>query len=113
MRLIHVARLDMVSCDNITTIPTHVLGEQIGVLLDSAQGIAQFMPGTATSYGLRNPYDPVEAIDAEAHPRPARRGGSAGAAAVRGEAGGLNRNGRSVRRQIPWLLIPAAAPAPR
>jgi nitroreductase len=32
-----------------------------------AQGIAQFMPGTAASYGLRNPYDPVEAIDAEAH----------------------------------------------
>lgn len=32
-----------------------------------AQGIAQFMPSTAASYGLRNPYDPVEAIDAEAH----------------------------------------------
>ncbi|MEZ5078060.1 MAG: transglycosylase SLT domain-containing protein [Solirubrobacterales bacterium] len=32
-----------------------------------AQGIAQFMPGTAASYGLRNPYDPVEAIDAQAH----------------------------------------------
>jgi Transglycosylase SLT domain/D-alanyl-D-alanine carboxypeptidase len=32
-----------------------------------AEGIAQFMPGTAASYGLRNPYDPVEAIDAEAH----------------------------------------------
>ena len=32
-----------------------------------AQGIAQFMPGTAASYGLRNPYDPEEAIDAEAH----------------------------------------------
>jgi hypothetical protein len=32
-----------------------------------AQGIAQFMPGTAASYGLRNPFDPVEAIDAEAH----------------------------------------------
>jgi len=32
-----------------------------------AQGIAQFMPGTAASYGLRDPYDPVEAIDAQAH----------------------------------------------
>lgn len=32
-----------------------------------AQGIAQFMPGTAASYGLRDPYDPVAAIDAEAH----------------------------------------------
>src|SRR3954452_9475029 len=32
-----------------------------------AQGIAQFMPGTARSYGLSNPYDPVAAIDAQAH----------------------------------------------
>jgi hypothetical protein len=32
-----------------------------------AQGIAQFMPSTAASYGLRNPFDPVAAIDAEAH----------------------------------------------
>ncbi len=32
-----------------------------------AQGIAQFMPSTAAAYGLRNPYDPVEAIDAQAH----------------------------------------------
>lgn len=32
-----------------------------------AQGIAQFMPGTAAAYGLRNPFDPVEAIDAQAH----------------------------------------------
>lgn len=32
-----------------------------------AQGIAQFMPGTAASYGLRDPFDPAEAIDAEAH----------------------------------------------
>jgi len=26
------------------------------------------MPGTAASYGLADPYDPVAAIDAEAHP---------------------------------------------
>ena len=32
-----------------------------------AQGIAQFMPSTAASYGLANPFDPAEAIDAEAH----------------------------------------------
>jgi Transglycosylase SLT domain/D-alanyl-D-alanine carboxypeptidase len=32
-----------------------------------AQGIAQFMPSTAAAYGLENPYDPVAAIDAEAH----------------------------------------------
>ena len=32
-----------------------------------AQGIAQFMPSTAAAYGLTNPYDPVAAIDAEAH----------------------------------------------
>ena len=32
-----------------------------------AQGIAQFMPGTAASYGLANPYEPIAAIDAEAH----------------------------------------------
>jgi hypothetical protein len=32
-----------------------------------AQGIAQFMPGTGASYGLRNPFDPVAAIDAQAH----------------------------------------------
>lgn len=32
-----------------------------------AQGIAQFMPGTAAAYGLSDPYDPVAAIDAEAH----------------------------------------------
>ena len=32
-----------------------------------AQGIAQFMPGTAQAYGLADPYDPVEAIDAQAH----------------------------------------------
>ncbi len=32
-----------------------------------AQGIAQFMPGTARSYGLRNPFDAQAAIDAQAH----------------------------------------------
>jgi hypothetical protein len=32
-----------------------------------AQGIAQFMPSTAAAYGLRDPYDPVEAIDTQAH----------------------------------------------
>jgi soluble lytic murein transglycosylase-like protein len=32
-----------------------------------AQGIAQFMPGTAAAYGLENPYDPEQAIDAQAH----------------------------------------------
>ncbi len=32
-----------------------------------AEGIAQFMPGTADTYGLRNPFDPVAAIDAQAH----------------------------------------------
>jgi hypothetical protein len=32
-----------------------------------AEGIAQFMPGTAASYGLSDPFDPVAAIDAQAH----------------------------------------------
>ncbi len=32
-----------------------------------AQGIAQFMPGTAAAYGLADPFDPVAAIDAQAH----------------------------------------------
>ena len=32
-----------------------------------ALGIAQFMPGTARLYGLRDPTDPVAAIDAQAH----------------------------------------------
>ena len=32
-----------------------------------AQGIAQFMPGTAAAYGLDNPFDPLAAIDAQAH----------------------------------------------
>jgi hypothetical protein len=32
-----------------------------------AQGIAQFMPSTAAAYGLTDPFDPVAAIDAQAH----------------------------------------------
>jgi len=32
-----------------------------------AQGIAQFMPETAAGYGLHDPFDPVAAIDAQAH----------------------------------------------
>jgi transglycosylase-like protein with SLT domain/D-alanyl-D-alanine carboxypeptidase-like protein len=32
-----------------------------------AQGIAQFMPGTAAGVGLGNPFDPEAAIDAQAH----------------------------------------------
>ena len=32
-----------------------------------AQGIAQFMPATARGMGLANPFDPDEAIDAQAH----------------------------------------------
>ena len=32
-----------------------------------AQGIAQFMPGTAASYGLDDPFDPEKAINAQAH----------------------------------------------
>ncbi len=32
-----------------------------------AQGIAQFMPGTAAAYGLDNPFDAERAIDAQAH----------------------------------------------
>jgi soluble lytic murein transglycosylase-like protein len=32
-----------------------------------ALGIAQFMPDTAAAYGLRDPFDPAAAIDAQAH----------------------------------------------
>jgi soluble lytic murein transglycosylase-like protein len=32
-----------------------------------AEGIAQFMPGTASSYGLSNPFDATASIDAQAH----------------------------------------------
>jgi soluble lytic murein transglycosylase-like protein len=32
-----------------------------------ALGIAQFMPGTAAAYGLHDPFDPLESIDAQGH----------------------------------------------
>jgi hypothetical protein len=32
-----------------------------------AQGVAQFMPATAAAYGLADPFDPAEAIDAQGH----------------------------------------------
>jgi len=32
-----------------------------------ALGIAQFIPSTAASYGLRDPFDPEASIDAQAH----------------------------------------------
>ena len=32
-----------------------------------AQGIAQFIPSTAASVGVRNPFDPADAIDGQAH----------------------------------------------
>ncbi len=32
-----------------------------------AQGIAQYIPSTAAAYGLRDPFDPEAAIDAQAH----------------------------------------------
>jgi soluble lytic murein transglycosylase-like protein len=32
-----------------------------------ARGIAQFMPGTARTYGLANPFDARASIDAQAH----------------------------------------------
>lgn len=32
-----------------------------------AQGIAQFMPGTAAAIGLQDPFDAMQAIDAQAH----------------------------------------------
>ena len=32
-----------------------------------ARGIAQFMPSTASAYGLRNPFDPDAAIEAQGH----------------------------------------------
>ena len=42
-------------------------GFEAGVVSSAgAQGIAQFMPETATSMGLENPFDPVQAIPASA-----------------------------------------------
>jgi hypothetical protein len=32
-----------------------------------AEGIAQFIPSTAAAYGLRDPFDPAEAMEAQAH----------------------------------------------
>jgi soluble lytic murein transglycosylase-like protein len=32
-----------------------------------AQGIAQFIPSTAAAYSLHDPFDPVEAMEAQAH----------------------------------------------
>lgn len=32
-----------------------------------AQGIAQFMPDTARAYGIKDPFDPAQSIDAQAH----------------------------------------------
>ena len=32
-----------------------------------AQGIAQFTPGTAQAYGLADPFDPAQSVDAQAH----------------------------------------------
>ncbi len=32
-----------------------------------AQGIAQFMPGTAQAYGITDPFDPAQSIDGQAH----------------------------------------------
>jgi Transglycosylase SLT domain len=32
-----------------------------------AQGVAQFMPGTAQAYGVSNPFDPADSIDGQAH----------------------------------------------
>jgi soluble lytic murein transglycosylase-like protein len=37
------------------------------VSVAGAQGIAQFMPGTARAYGLDDPFDAPAAIDAQAH----------------------------------------------
>jgi hypothetical protein len=41
--------------------------DPLAVSTAGAQGIAQFMPATAASYGLDDPFDPVAAIAAQAH----------------------------------------------
>ena len=66
-----------------------------------AQGIAQFMPGTAAGYGLGNPFDPAAAIDAQAHPhaRPAQ--------ALRLGAAGAGRLQRRLRRRRALHVHPA------
>lgn len=57
-------------------VPAALLGAQLlaesnfdpfAVSPAGAQGIAQFMPSTAASYGLADPFDPVAAIEAQAH----------------------------------------------
>jgi Transglycosylase SLT domain/D-alanyl-D-alanine carboxypeptidase len=57
-------------------VPAALLGAQLeaesgfdpdAVSSAGAQGIAQFMPATAAAYGLRDPFDPEAAIDAQAH----------------------------------------------
>ena len=42
-------------------------GNPFAVSRAGARGIAQFMPGTARSYGLGNPFDAPASIDAQAH----------------------------------------------
>ena len=70
-----------------------------------AEGIAQFMPGTAHAYGLDNPFDPVEAIDAQAHlmsdllQAVRRQGGARARRIQRGRRGGAAlRRHAAVRR---------------
>ena len=57
-------------------VPANVLAAQLlaesnfnplAVSAAGASGIAQFMPATAASYGLADPFDPARAIDAQAH----------------------------------------------
>src|SRR5215218_433498 len=42
-------------------------GNPFAVSPAGAQGIAQFMPGTAAAIGLHDPFDAEQAIDAQAH----------------------------------------------
>ena len=70
-----------------------------------AQGIAQFMPGTAAERGLLDPYDPEQAIPASAHflAELNRRFGSLGLAAAAYNGGPA--------RVADWLAGPAPGPA--